>query len=54
MKKELFNKGSHAVKYCLMHNLFTPKELEVLRHDLKKLAIISSTKMDLHLTNNQK
>ena len=54
MNKELLKKGSHAVKYCLMHHLFTPKELEILKQDEKKLTTISLTKMDLHLTRNQK
>ena len=54
MKKEQSNKLPLAVKYCLMHNLFTPKELEVLKQDPKKLNAASIAKMDLHLTHNHR
>ena len=55
MDKELKKTGTRAVKYCLMHHLFTPKELEELKNDPQKLAAVSQTKMDLHLaTNNPK
>lgn len=54
MNKKDPQKGAHAVKYCLMHHLFTPNELETLKQDEKKLIAISLTKMDLHLANNLK
>ena len=54
MNKELSQHESHAVKYCLMHHLFTPKELEILKQDQKKLVSVSIAKMDLHLAHNHK
>ncbi len=49
MEKGLLDKGSQAVKFCIMHHLLTPRELESLIKDSKKLETVSKMKRDLHL-----
>ena len=54
MKKELMKTASQAVKYCLLHNLITPRELETLLKDPKLLEETSKSRRDQHLTQGFK